>query len=91
MNVSSDKKISPDQSSKPKQLVNKLQMLKLSKSPHPRVLLPGQFPPVNSRVKITATLPSGLIYIYHNNAKGNEPSDYQLLANRVYKATATAK
>lgn len=42
-------------------------------------------------VMITASLPSGIIYIYHNNGKDGQLSDYYLLTNRMFKAAEEAK
>lgn len=71
---------------------NKLQRLKLNKagssSPPSRkqILEPGRFPPEGARVKITASLPSGCLYIYHNNGQHGGHSDFQTLINRLHQA-----
>lgn len=83
-------------------VTNKLQRLKLAKSivgsasesgsAVKGVLLPGVFPREGSTVKITASLPSGVLYIYHNNGKeGGQHSDYYTLTNRMFQAVANAK
>lgn len=69
---------------------NKLQRLKLNKtsstaSPGSKagILEPGRFPSEGSKVKITASLPSGCLYIYHNNGQHGANSDYQTLINQL--------
>ncbi|XP_065072544.1 uncharacterized protein LOC135696929 isoform X2 [Ochlerotatus camptorhynchus] len=93
----------PAPDNKVSRVANKLQRMKIAKSvvggaaaaatPVAKgVLLPGVFPREGSMVKITASLPSGVAYIYHNNGKeGGQHSDYYLLTNRMFKATADAK
>ncbi|XP_058450217.1 bromodomain-containing protein DDB_G0270170-like [Malaya genurostris] len=82
---------SPEDSGKLNQLGNKLQRLKLAKSAKEGILQPGPFPRTGSRVKISASLASGVVYIYHENSKPGEPSDYLKLANRVYQASKDAQ
>lgn len=91
----------PAADEKVSRVTNKLQRLKIAKSvvgtaaaatTTKGVLLPGVFPREGSVVKITASLPAGVAYIYHNNGKeGGQHSDYYLLTNRIFKATADAK
>ncbi|XP_055616593.1 uncharacterized protein LOC129762392 [Toxorhynchites rutilus septentrionalis] len=52
-----------------------------------RTLQPGKFPPQGSLVKLTSSLASGVVFIYHNNA---QPSDYCELANQIYQAAERA-
>ncbi|XP_055526447.1 uncharacterized protein LOC129719083 [Wyeomyia smithii] len=85
-------KSSPEDANKVNQLSVKLQRLKLAKSGNKdRILLPGLFPRVGSRVKISASLSAGVIYIYHNNAGNGESSDYHKLGNKIYNATKDAQ
>lgn len=73
---------------------NKLQRLKLAKtasaspsSPGRRQILePGRFPPEGVRVKITTSLQSGTLYIYHSNSQHGGQSDFQTLINRLHQA-----
>lgn len=87
-------KNSPEESGKVTQLGNKLQLLKLKKSTSTgknRILQAGQFPREGSRIKITSSLPSGVVYIYHNNAHNGQSSDYFVLASKLYQAASKAK
>lgn len=82
----------PQQQQSMNQLGSKLQRLKLAKSANKeRILQPGPFPRTGSRVKISASLPAGIIYIYHNNADNGDSSDYHKLGNRVYHASKNAQ
>lgn len=90
-------KSSPEENSpteKVSRLGTKLQRLKIAKSGSGAVsrgiLQAGPFPREGAMVKITASLPSGVIYIYHNNGKDGQQSDYYLLTNRMYKAANEA-
>lgn len=71
---------------------NKLQRLKLAKSGassspgRKQILEPGRFPPDGARVKITTSLQSGTVYIYHNNGQHGGQSDFQTLINRLHQA-----
>lgn len=71
---------------------SKLQRMKLNKagpssSPgRKQILEPGRFPAEGSRVKITTSLPSGVLYIYHNNGQHGAQSDFQTLINRLTQA-----
>ncbi|XP_058811841.1 uncharacterized protein LOC131676645 [Topomyia yanbarensis] len=83
-NATDSNKISP--------LENKLQRLKLARSTvKENVLQPGPFPRTGSRVKISASLESGVVYIYHDNSQPGDTSDYFQLANRVFKASQDAQ
>lgn len=80
----------PDDST---QLASKLQRMKLAKSSpastppgRKQILEPGRFPPEGSRVKITTSLQSGTVYIYHNNGQHGGQSDFQTLINRLHQA-----
>ncbi|XP_038105261.1 uncharacterized protein LOC6032629 isoform X2 [Culex quinquefasciatus] len=71
----------------------KLQRMKLNKagsssSPgRKQILEPGRFPPEGARVKITTSLQSGCLYIYHNNGgQHGGQSDFQALINRLHQA-----
>lgn len=79
-------------SDKVNRLGNKLQRLKMAKSGAVTkgVLQAAAFPRDGSMVKITASLPSGVIYIYHNNGKDGQHSDYMVLTNRLLKAADEA-
>nr|XP_029715939.1 uncharacterized protein LOC109425508 isoform X3 [Aedes albopictus] len=74
-------------------LGNKLQRLKIAKSGGGvtrGILQAGPFPREGAAVKITASLPSGVLYIYHNNGKDGQQSEYYLLTNRMFKAANDA-
>lgn len=51
-----------------------------------RVLEPGRFPPMGSRVKITSSLASGTLYIYHDNGQHGGSSDFQKLIDQLQQA-----
>lgn len=71
---------------------NKLQRMDLAKSSgtssggRKRILEPGRFPPEGARVKITTSLPSGTLYVYHSNSPHGGESAYQTLLNRLGQA-----
>lgn len=83
---------SPEDANKMNQLGGKLQRLKLAKSASKeRILHPGPFPRIGSRVKISASLSGGIVFIYHNNAETGDSSDYHKLGNRIYQASKNAQ
>lgn len=82
---------SPNNANKMNQLGGKLQRLKLAKSAiKERILQPGPFPRTGSKIKISASIPNGFIYIYHNNAEHGDSSDYHKLGNKIYHASKEA-
>ncbi|XP_055585461.1 uncharacterized protein LOC129738297 isoform X2 [Uranotaenia lowii] len=77
--------VSPKEDNKVSMLSNKLERLKVARSTVgankpavSKVLKSGRFPPEGARVKITATLPSGVVYIYHINGQGGKSEYYEL-------------
>lgn len=86
-----------DNASKVSQLSNRLQRMKLKSAVNGgggnvcRVLEAGRFPSEGSNVRITACLPSGVVYICESTGEKGPQTEYQILAARVFKEASKAQ